>query len=371
MIRQLVVIDGIFLCGPINGINRYSKEVALAIDALENKGNYMFQIVVPKNMKILIPIQSIRIVELDIKKLKIEKNNYKGWTRKCAEPYARQKKAIFLNFSGAVPFRARGYACFHDIRPICFDDKKNFSKSKLFKLKFKINCILAKLFKSKIVTLTEYSKSTIIKYLKIESDNIFVNPCGWEHIIKIKEDKSILDKMPKAIANEYYFVIGSLAPHKNYKWIQMVALKNPQSIFVIAGGKELDVWNDNQQVEMNNIIYTGRISDEEMKALLLNCKMLLFPSLFEGFGLPPLEALSLKKKVAVANTSCLPEVFGNCVSYFEPYDYDVNLDDLYENEVENSDVLLHKYTWHNNALIWMELLDNFNEKGGEDENCIS
>ncbi|GLC29710.1 glycosyltransferase family 4 protein [Clostridium omnivorum] len=357
MNKQLVVIDGAYLFGPLNGINRYSREVVLAIDSLESRGKYIFQIVVPENLKVEVKFKNIEVVGINTSILKCDEASLRGWTRKCAEPYARRHKAYFMNFTGSVPLLLKGYTCLHDIRPICFDREKVGRKPRFFKIKFIINSIFAKLLGSKIVTLTEYSKKTIVDYLKIKSKNISVNACGWEHIEGTIEDISIFDKLTNVVPGQYYFSLGSLAPHKNYRWILEVARRNPKCVFVIAGGKELDVWDDNQQVKESNIIYTGRISDDEMKALLKGCKMLLFPSLFEGFGLPPLEALALGKKVAVASSSCLPEVFEDTVSYFNPYDYDVNLNELYRQEVDSPSKILEKYTWHNNALNWIKLLD--------------
>lgn len=71
------------------------------------------------------------------------------------------------------------------------------------------------------------------------------------------------------------------------------------------------------------------MTDGQNKALMQNCKGFLHPAVFEGFGIPPLEALSLGAPIALARASCLPELYGDTARYFDPYDYDVDLDALF------------------------------------------
>ena len=90
--------------------------------------------------------------------------------------------------------------------------------------------------------------------------------------------------------------------------------------------------------------------------LLKHSKALIFPSLHEGFGLPPLEALALGKKAIVAKTSCMPEIYGNSVYYLDPYNANVNIDDLMKGNLENPTQLLEKYTNANTAKIINNIL---------------
>ena len=90
-----------------------------------------------------------------------------------------------------------------------------------------------------------------------------------------------------------------------------------------------------------------------------NCRAFLHPAVFEGFGIPPLEALSLGAQVAVSNASCLPELYGNTVRYFDPYDYDVDLDELMSRPVEPPQAVLQKYSWPVTAAFWLEEIRRF------------
>ena len=85
-----------------------------------------------------------------------------------------------------------------------------------------------------------------------------------------------------------------------------------------------------------------------------HCKLFLHPAVFEGFGIPPLEALSLGAPIALARASCLPELYGDTARYFDPNDYDVDLDALLAQPVAPPAEVLAKYSWDKTAAFWLE-----------------
>ena len=93
----------------------------------------------------------------------------------------------------------------------------------------------------------------------------------------------------------------------------------------------------------------GYLSDAEVMALEMKAKAFIFPSYFEGFGLPPLEALSCGGKIIISNSSCLPEIYGNTAWYIDPDKPNVNLDELMKNPVEKPDSILERFTFMNTA----------------------
>ncbi|MDD4849866.1 MAG: glycosyltransferase, partial [Gemmiger sp.] len=174
------------------------------------------------------------------------------------------------------------------------------------------------------------------------------------HIAQVAEDEGIFDKNPRLQKGEYFYALGSLAPHKNYKWIREVARRNPEKTFVVAGGKNLASFGeDKEAVDTHNILYPGYVTDGENKALMRHCKAFLHPAVFEGFGIPPLEALALGAKVLLSSASCLPELYGSCAAYFDPQDYTVDLDALLAQPVTPPDALLQKYSWNATAQFWL------------------
>ena len=135
------------------------------------------------------------------------------------------------------------------------------------------------------------------------------------------------------------------------------AKKNPEYNFVLTGNDSFS----NESEELNrekadNVIFTGFVSDGEMKALMLNCVALIQPSLYEGFGIPPIEALSLGKKIIVSKASCLPEIYENSAIYIDPNNSDVNLDQLMKEQVGNAECVLEKHSWKKSAKEMLELI---------------
>ena len=199
-----------------------------------------------------------------------------------------------------------------------------------------------------IVTVSESSKEDI-RHFYNPACEISVVPCGWQHFARIKEDESILEKLglqPKS----YFFSLGTLMPHKNMYWVACAARDNPEYTFVISGltvDGQGNVYNDEVY---DNMIFTGYISDGEVKALMKNCRALIHPSRFEGFGMPPLEAMSVGADCIVSNRPALPEIYENSVWYIDPVSYDnINLKEIMSAPKEGSDKILEKYSWEKSA----------------------
>lgn len=126
---------------------------------------------------------------------------------------------------------------------------------------------------------------------------------GWEHMAKVQPDESIFEKMPAVKKGEYFYALGSLAGHKNFKWIREVARRNPDKTFVVAGGKDLRAFGDDTEAkDTHNVFYPGYVSDAENAALMKHCRLFLHPAVFEGFGIPPLEALALGALIALGQS---------------------------------------------------------------------
>ena len=134
-----------------------------------------------------------------------------------------------------------------------------------------------------------------------------------------------------------------------------VAENNPNSTFVVAGKLDTKYFSDNTCLEnCPNIITTGYITDSEMKSLMKHSKAFLYPSIYEGFGMPPMEAMSVGTKAIVGKASCLPEVYGDSVYYIDPWKFDINLSDLLSNKVSDTESLLRNYSWNKTANAILE-----------------
>ena len=259
----------------------------------------------------------------------------------------------------------KGYIpCIPDMRPVLkesLDDKR-------FKFYFK-NVVLrcAKRYASYIVTHSEFQKQIIVDFLKIKPERVKIIQHGCDHMNYFAEDDSIFEKfreLGKKGEKKYFYTLANIAPNKNFKWIYEMAQRNPEKIFAVAGAMN-QFGSAHEYLNLKNIIYLGRVSDEENKALMKNCKAFLFPSKYEGFGLPPLEALYCGAPICVSNATCLPEIYGDCAHYFDPDDYEVDLDKLLKEKVANPKKLLEKFTWDNSTKEWLELMIEEAKKDGK------
>ena len=109
----------------------------------------------------------------------------------------------------------------------------------------------------------------------------------------LKYVKSFCDENGLWLIEDNCDALGSKYKHKNLTWILNAAKKNPEYNFVLTGNDSFS--NESEELnreKVDNVIFTGFVSDGEMKALMLNCEALIQPSFYEGFGIPPIEALS-------------------------------------------------------------------------------
>ena len=110
---------------------------------------------------------------------------------------------------------------------------------------------------------------------------------------------------------------------------------------------------------LSNVIMTGYLSDGQVKALLQKAKAFIMPSYFEGFGLPPLEALSCGCPIIISDKTSLPEIYGECAHYIDPDNPDLNLNDLLSESVKSPEEILKKYTLENTAKRMWEVLQKY------------
>lgn len=350
MKKKIIVIAGDVLCvDKIQGIPRFASECIKMMDKILDNRFQMLDVRVcyPLGKNILLPkLNNIQIVPITQE----EKHFRMGDLRK----YVEKNKALLVNMGPSVVLGKNNIITIHDVRPLEKTSEDDIKK----KIQLFAIGVLAKIFKSEIVTVSNYQKDRIVKLLHIPNQKIHVIGNGWEHIKNVERDDGIFDKFSVIRKHEYYYSLGSVAPHKNYKWIFEVAKRNPMCQFVVAGNVSKKTWGiDNTNIQNDNIIYTGYINDEENISLLSNCKAFIHPSKYEGFGIPPLEALACGAKIMLSNATCLPEIFKDSAVYFYPDNYNINLDEMLNMEVESPKIVLEDYTWENAALKWLELFE--------------
>lgn len=187
-----------------------------------------------------------------------------------------------------------------------------------------------------VVSVSEFSKREILSIFPQYENKIYVT---HQPVPVFSKDLSFMEcgGLEDAVlaANNlskknYLFYVGYIEKRKNIGRIiqAYMALKNKIDIPLVLAG-ELDK-SDDELVRMlrsvkekkTNIIYLGYVSSMEKMILLKNARAFVFPSLYEGFGLPPIEAFQLGTPVLTSNVTSLPEVCGDAAVYVDPYDFD-------------------------------------------------
>ncbi len=353
MDKKKIVIDGVALSlfPSFTGVQRYSYEIITRLDGLLEKegitGVYAY-LDGAKNK--VLPLNIFK----QIKPVPIKAKNRHTAELKILPEYIKSENALGICLAHE-PLASKGHiTCIHDIRPVEFGNGDTLK----CKINFRIKLLLLKHYAGRIVTVSEYQNRAIRNYLKIrEADKVVTVYSGYEHMLRITADDGIFNNFPMLERGKYYYALGSLAPHKNFKWVMEIAKRNPNSIFAIAGGKDLNAWKDNVETgALKNVVFLGYVSDGQNKALMENCKAFLQPSKYEGFGLPPLEALVCGAPVIVSDTTCMPEIYEDCAHYINPDNYDVDLEALLKEPVSPPQKIFDKCSWDKAANGWLELI---------------
>lgn len=349
-----IVINGDFLVNKVfAGVNRYAAEILYELDCLV-KGD---------DVELLVPEYVCDVPEFsNIKIARYGKSSLMVWKNILLPKYAAKNNAILLDLSQAFPVWIKGsmVTCVHDCIPELVSTAYMGTVRRLMVKPLKIFQRKRALKKSeRILTVSENSKKDIINVYGIKPEKIIVAGNAWQHINRVKYDDE-LNKKYNLLKNKYYFTLGSRVPHKNLKWIVEAAKQSNDEIFVVSGE---NTYYNNFEIEKfpDNIIFTGYITDAQIKSLMKECKAFLFPSFYEGFGIPPMEALSQGAKIIISDSSSLPEIYRNSAYYINPYDVsNIDLDEILKGEVDSPDDVLKRYSWKKTAEIVYETLKTVN-----------
>jgi glycosyltransferase involved in cell wall biosynthesis len=217
----------------------------------------------------------------------------------------------------------------NDVNHLVFTDEFPFHK-KLY-ARYMISAAIRK--SDKVFTLSEFSKQEIIKYAGNYSKDIKVLYCGLDsEELKAKLNLKSFEKIRTKynLPADYFLYVGSIKPHKNL----LTALKafnlwrskyNGKNKLVLVGIKQSDLASNSEAlnlIDKNSTIIPGYVPDDDLAVYYNNAKCLIFPSLYEGFGLPPLEAMIYGCPVLTSNSASLPEVCGTAALYFEPLNFE-------------------------------------------------
>jgi len=180
-----------------------------------------------------------------------------------------------------------------------------------------------------------------LKFFPINPDKVFVTPLAADKIYKPLDKNYCKKYISKKynINSPFILYLGGFSARKNVssliKSYEKVSKDISKDIkLVICGSKKDDIENLirmklNSKIS-ENIIFTDFIPNEDLPIFYNSCEVFVYPSLYEGFGLPPLEAMSCGTPVITSNTTSIPEVTGNSALLIDPQNIDMLSEKLYK-----------------------------------------
>ncbi|TYS17743.1 glycosyltransferase family 4 protein [Rossellomorea vietnamensis] len=304
-------INGRFLTQKVTGVQRVAEEIIKDIDrylisgAVENQ--FEFTILVPKNS-----LKDLKLKKVKVKEIGVLQGHL--WEQLLLPLYTIGRPLI--NFCNTGPIFKRKQTVFiHDAA--VFMKPEGFSK--IFVIWYKLLFRLLSLCSNQIITVSNFSKEELQKNILSIRNEIEVIKLGVDHIENIQSDNGILERF-NLKKDGFLLAVGSLHPNKNFEVLlsSFDQMKEFEGDVVIAGGIDKKVISKEISEFGGKIKHVGYVSDEELCSLYSNAKVFIFPSIYEGFGLPPVEAMKLGCPVIASNAASIPEICQDGAIYFDP-----------------------------------------------------
>lgn len=340
---MLVVVNARFLTQGVTGVQRFAMEICLRLKHLLKDVEF----VTPNDV-----IQKDAFRELNAKIVGSHHGHL--WEQLDLPKYLKSRgKPLLVNLANTAPlFYKNKIVTVHDVAYKVFPQ----TYPKLFLLYY--NLMIPRLLNVSrhVVTVSQFSKEEICRYYHIDNNKIsVVYNAVSEHFKPLRSTGDTV----------YFLAVSSMNYRKNFIYILDAFCKyqemgGKESLYIIgdlknASFKEIDLckYTSNPKIK-----FLGRVSDEDLIKFYSNAVAFVYPSLYEGFGIPPLEAQACDCPAICAQASCLPEVFGDSVLYCNPYDSDslvsafkkiVSDKDLRKSLCEKGNINTGKYSWEKSA----------------------
>ncbi|MGF6899194.1 glycosyltransferase family 4 protein [Paraburkholderia sp. GAS348] len=307
-----VTINGRFTSQRVTGVQRVARELLRAIGR-ERRGEPL-EIILPPDGE-LMKIDGVR-------SLKSWGGRGVFWEQLIL-PWLCINSTL-INFSNSAPiFKRKQVVILHDAA--VFDMPEHFSL--LFRIWYRLMFWALTRTSKKIFTVSYFSRERLAVHLGVDPASIHVMHLGCDHIDRLVADNEILARH-SLVRDQYVLAVSSVNPTKNFARL-VEAFSNLSSNtaikLVIIGGTNGAVFRAPKSPDCGdaaNVVHVGYVSDQEVKALYENAACFAFPSVYEGFGIPPLEAMRCRCPVLAASAASLPEVCGDAVVYCDPYSAD-------------------------------------------------
>lgn len=233
----------------------------------------------------------------------------------------------FAHFNVPVLYRRRFIVTIHDLILLHFPTVRNTTKSRLtYGLKYLAYrlAILSAIRRAvAVLTVSQFTERDILSSFPVAAGKTVVTYEGCDFEAGSVAETGSEIPGTRAILEPYFLYVGNAYPHKNLDAFVPLAVRFPDVRFVLVGKDDHFYRLLREKVEsagVSNVVFTGFVPDNELAELYRHATGYVFPSLYEGFGLPPLEAMRFGIPVIAANRGSLPEILGDAALFFDPDD---------------------------------------------------
>jgi glycosyltransferase involved in cell wall biosynthesis len=355
-----VDINGRFLTQPITGVQRYATELVRALDrtlAVDpiRRNRYRFRLLTPRQELRPLPLEHVSIASV---------GRLRGHAWEQLELPIHSGSRLLLNLGNTAPLSVRAVVTIYDAS--VFAVPRTYSRA--FRLWYQTLIPLLGRRALRVLTISGFSQSELSRYAGIPREKLSVIGAGAEHILRTSADHGVLQRLG-VTPGRYILGVGSRSSHKNIEAVVAAVsrLGAGRLPLVMVGGTNARVFSNTDGPSDPCIKPAGYLTDSELRCLYEQATCFVYPSLYEGFGLPPLEAMSCGCPTIVSRVASLPEVCGDAVLYCNPTDPDdiarhiraliqspEKRDDLRHRGLERA----QSFTWNRASTALFDILDD-------------
>ncbi|MCJ2179805.1 glycosyltransferase family 4 protein [Novosphingobium sp. 2580] len=355
-----IIINGKFLRAPMTGVHRVAFEICNALADLAKQNA---------------PEMCGRRVEVWHSHDGRDKAESIGLPVRAVGPFdgalweqttlpARQGRSVLLNLCNLGPIASgNALTMIHDAQVLL--SPKSYGPG--FRLWYIVLQRILARRNSAILTVSQYSREQIAAAGLAPIECIHAVHNGVDHVLRVDPDTTVLDRL-SLTGTSYALALSTVQEHKNIGVLLKAFAREDLSgmKLVLFGSASRETFAAAGHVLPPNVVFAGQVTDEELRALMQSARALLFPSITEGFGLPPLEAMLLGTPAICAPCGALPEVCGDAALYADPHEpeawaavlrYLGQHNDLHANFSALGRTRAEQFTWRNAALRLLEILD--------------
>jgi glycosyltransferase involved in cell wall biosynthesis len=371
-----IAIDGIPLAEPKTGIGHYTFELARGLAALAPQHDFELVAHVSIETAVQSAFDADAPLPANLRAVHAPTNalSKRWWTIGLPLYVQRRGVALFHGTNYKVPLwnRCRTIVTIHDLSLLLHAHTHKEELVRSARLRLPATARMA----SKIITDSESVKREICEHLRVRPEKIAVVPLAPRRAFRpVAGDEAAGARRRLGVEDDFILFVGTVEPRKNLltlvrAFTELTRQADFRPQLVIAGKKgwltdELYVLIEESGLS-SRILFTGYVTDEDLAALYSSCRVCVYPSLYEGFGLPPLEAMSCGAPVITSRIPVIMETVGDAARLVEPTNVRELADSirvLWDSDAErrrlSAEGIAHaaNFTWERTARLTLDVYE--------------